>query len=91
MAKKHSFTKISFALTLGIVGAIWHAIWSILVWQGVAQRFVNWMFTLHFIRPPYSIQSFDFQIAAGLVGMAFATWFVFGLVIIYLWSWLKRN
>ncbi len=51
----------------GIVGAVWHVFWSLLVWAGWARPFIDFIFRLHFITPPYTISAFDFGTAALLV------------------------
>lgn len=63
--------KYLVGLVFGIVGAVWHLFWSVLVWLGWAQGFIDFIFRLHFITPPYKITPFDLRTAAMLVTIVF--------------------
>lgn len=78
--------KYLVGLVFGIVGAVWHVFWSLLVWVGWAQAFIDFIFRLHFITPPYTISTFDFGTAALLVGVVFVLWFVLGFIAALVWN-----
>ena len=78
-------------LVFGVVGAVWHLFWSFLVWAGWAQAFIDFIFTLHFIAPPYKIAAFDFITAALLIAVVFVLWFVLGLVAAAAWNIFHRQ
>ncbi len=68
--------KYVVGLVFGVVGAVWHVFWSLLVWAGWAQAFIDFIFRLHFITPPYTISAFDLGTAALLVTVVFALWYI---------------
>ncbi|MBI2998272.1 MAG: hypothetical protein HYY46_07425 [Deltaproteobacteria bacterium] len=80
--------KYLVGLVLGIVGAVWHVFWSFLVWVGWAQAFIDFIFRLHFITPPYTISAFDFGIAALLVTVVFVLWYILGFFAALVWNLL---
>ena len=83
--------KYLVGLVFGIVGAIWHVFWSFLVWVGWAQVFIDFIFRLHFITPPYNISPFDFGTAALLVGVVFVLWFILGFIAALVWNVFHRH
>ena len=78
--------KYLVGLVFRIVGAIWHVFWSFLVWAGWAQPFIDFIFRLHFITPPYRIAVFDFGTAALLVTVVFVLWFILGFIAALVWN-----
>jgi hypothetical protein len=71
-----------FALFLGM----WHTLWSLLVWLGAAQSFIDFIFRLHMITPPYTIAAFNFGTAAGLVLVTAGIGYVGGWVMGMIWN-----
>jgi hypothetical protein len=78
--------KYLVGLVFGIVGAVWHVIWSFLVWGGWAQTFIDFVFRLHFITPPYTISAFDFGTAAMLILVVFVLWYILGFIAALVWN-----
>lgn len=78
-------------LVFGIVGAIWHLFWSALVWLGWAQPFIDFIFRLHFITPPYKITPFDFGTAAILVTVVFLIWAILGFIAAIVWNTVHKQ
>jgi len=83
--------KVLVGVVFGIVGAVWHLFWSFLVWVGWAQAFLDFIFTLHFITPPYKIAAFDFITAALLITVVFVLWFVLGIIAAAVWNIFHRQ
>jgi hypothetical protein len=73
-------------LVLGAVVGGWHLCWSILVALGWAQRFVDFVFWVHFIKPIYVIEPFVLMRAAILLAVTAAFGFVIGAVFAWLWN-----
>jgi hypothetical protein len=55
-------------LALGALIGLWHLSWSILVAFGWAQPFIDFVFWMHFLKPPYVVQPFNFATAANPFG-----------------------
>jgi hypothetical protein len=83
-----SLNKHKTGLVLGAFIGLWHLTWASLVAIGVAQSFIDWIFRLHFIQPPYTITPFRAGLAAGLVLVTSVSGYLFGWVLAALWNWL---
>ena len=66
--------------------AIWHILWSLLVAVGAAQPFLDFIFRLHMITPPYKIAAFHLGTAAGLVLMTAGLGYVAGWAVGLIWN-----
>ncbi len=77
-------------LVLGTFLGGMHLAWSLLVLIGWAQPLLNFIFMLHMITPPYTVESFDVLRAGGLVVVTAAIGFCVGNVFARLWNKLHR-
>lgn len=68
-------------LVVGTLLAVLHAGWAMLVWLGVAQPVIDFIFELHMISPAYHVQAFQLRVAAGLVLFTAATGYLAGWLI----------
>ena len=82
-------SKHKAGLALGLILGLWHLTWSLLVAIGVAQVFIDWIFHLHFIQPPYTIAPFRFGLAAALIAVTTATGYVSGWLLAAIWNSLQ--
>lgn len=71
---------------LGSVTGGWHLCWSVLVAAGVAQRVIDFVFWMHFIKPVYVIEPFEIDRAAILVVVTAVLGFVVGSVFAMIWN-----
>ena len=78
---------VVFALFL----ALWHACWAALVAFGAAQPLLDFVFWMHFIRPPYNVEAFDPGRAAILVGVTTAVGMIGGAIGGMLWNLFHRT
>jgi hypothetical protein len=76
----------SFGLVFGIFLAVWHALWSLLVWTGAAQPLMDFTFRLHMITPPYKIATFHLGTAIGLVLVTAGVGYAMGWGIGFIWA-----
>jgi hypothetical protein len=73
-------------LALGVLMGGLHAVWAALVALGWAQRFLDFIFRLHFIDPPYHVGVFDLTTAAALVGVTFLLGLIGGGALAIVWN-----
>lgn len=78
-------------LALGALIALWHLSWSILVAFGWAQPFIDFVFWMHFLKPPYVVQPFNFTTAAILLVVTLSLGFVIGSIFAALWNWIYKR
>lgn len=72
----------AFAVFLGA----WHALWAFLVWAGVAQWLLDFVFRLHMITPAYHVTAFSPLTAVGLVFITAAIGYISGWFIGFVWN-----
>ncbi len=82
---------LKLAFALGLLLALWHVCWAALVYAGLAQRVMNFIFWMHFIAPPYHVEAYDPGRAGLLVGMTGAFGWLVGLVAGHIWNLLHRG
>jgi hypothetical protein len=76
----------SFGLAFAIFLGLWHSLWSVLVWIGVAQWLIDFIFRLHMITPPYKIAAFSLGTALSLVVVTTCIGYLVGLTIGIIWN-----
>jgi len=76
----------SLGLVFGIFLGMWHALWSLLVWLGAAQPFIDFIFRLHMITPPYKIAVFNLGTAVALVAITAGIGYAMGVVVGLIWN-----
>lgn len=79
------------ALSVGLVIALYHLAWVILVAAGLAKPFMDFVLRLHFIKFDYEMAPFDLGTAAALLALTFSIGAAFGLVFALVWNWLARR
>ncbi len=77
-------------LTLGSVYALFHFLWGLLVVAGLAQVWLDFIFSLHFLNNPLTVQSFDVTKWVILLVVTFLVGYVLGYVFAWLWNRLHR-
>lgn len=78
-------------LVLGTLIGAWHLIWGVLVAVGWAQAILNFVFWIHFLAPPFSVQQFQPGLALILILVTGAIGYVMGYVLGVLWNWINRD
>jgi hypothetical protein len=78
-------------LLLGGLMALWHAVWSTLVFLGFAKILIDWALWLHFISIPVTIQPFDAVRAVTLIVVTFIVGYVVGWIAAWLWDMLIKK
>ena len=77
-------------LTLGGLTGTFHLFWAALVAFGLAQRVIDFIFWLHFIKPIYVLSPFNFGTAITLVAVTFVIGYAMGLVLACVWNLLQK-
>jgi len=73
-------------LTFGFLISSLHVFWSILVVLGVAQGFVNFVFSIHMFQMPVTVLPFDLVKALTLIIVTFIVGYIFGWLMAYFWN-----
>jgi hypothetical protein len=75
---------------LGVALAVFmggcHLMWSALVLAGWAQPVIDFVFRLHFLEPPYRVDTFALDRAFGLIALTTALGYVGGIALAALWN-----
>lgn len=78
-------------LVVGAFFALMHFLWLILVFTGVAQVLMDWIFKLHMLNNPLLVQEFSFANAGMLLVMTFVVGFVAGWILALLCNMLHKK
>lgn len=79
------------AMVLGIFVALMHAIWMLMIYLGLAQIYLNWIFGLHLITNPYKVLPFNFGTALTLIIVTFIVGYIMGWVFAFIWNRLHKG
>ena len=63
-----------------------HLVWSLTVSMGLAQRYLDFIFGLHFISMPVTILAFSWVGALELVVLTAIIGYVMGAILAYIWN-----
>ena len=74
------------ALSLGVFAGLMHAVWAAIVWLGLAQTWMDWIYGLHFLNNPFNVLSFDLVTAVILIVVTFVTGYLMGWFFAYIWN-----
>ena len=77
---------VRFAVALGLVLAVFHAGWALMVAMGWAQPMIDFIFWAHFITPPFHVEVFQPGRAAILIGFTFLAGLLLGFAGGHLWN-----
>lgn len=84
--------KNKVGLSLGTSMGLLHAVWALMVALGLAQVFMDWIYSLHFLNNPFLISGFNLVTAVMLVIVTFIFGYIFGWVFAKVWNWaIKRR
>ena len=81
---------VKVGVAFGFFLGLWHALWSALVATGLAQPFIDFVFWLHFIRPPFTLDPFELPRALLLIAVTIIIGFVIGVVLTLIWNAVQR-
>ena len=78
-------------MVFGVIIALMHAVWMLMVFLGVGQTYLNWIFGLHLLTNPYKVLSFNFGTAITLIIFTFVVGYVMGWVFAWVWNRLHKG
>ncbi len=77
-------------LMFGIFTGGLHFVWSLLVVTGLGQSLINFIFTLHMLKPVLVVADFNLGLAVTLVVMTSVIGYVVGFTLASLWNYVHR-
>jgi hypothetical protein len=77
------------AISVGLVLALWHAIWVALVAVGWARAVLDFILQLHFLEFSYRLAPFSALKALSLVAITFSIGALIGAAFAVVWNWLR--
>ena len=77
---------LRLGVVIGVVVAAMHAMWAAMVALEWAQPFLDFIFRLHFVTPPYHVEAFDLATAAVLVAVTGAIGVFAGVIFAIAWN-----
>lgn len=85
--------KNKWGLAIGLLLAILHAVWSlaILIMPASLQKFIDWVFVLHAIKPIYVLTAFNLANAIILVILTFVIGYIIGYILAALINMLSKE
>jgi hypothetical protein len=77
-------------LVLGTLLGGWDFLWAVLVAAGWAQAVLNFVFWMHFIKPPYTVGTFNAGIALVLILVTSVIGYAAGYILGVLWNSIHK-
>lgn len=84
---KKTNRSIYLAINFGSVFATIHLIWLIIVYVGYGKTVLDFLFGIHMLNSPYTIQEFNYNYALTLIVVSF----LFGSILGYIFSCLSST
>jgi len=78
-------------LIVGATVSIMHIVWSLIVLFGLAEWYMDFIFSLHFLSNPFVIQSFDWGKAIMLWVITFVVGYLIGWVVGIIWNMVLKK
>ena len=78
-------------LILGVTFGVFHAFWAVLVMLGWATGLLDFIFSLHFLDNPYTLQPFDLGRAVMLIVVTAAVGYAVGYLFAMIWNMMGKR
>ena len=78
-------------LIVGTTVSFMHIVWSLIVMLGLANVYLDFIFSLHFVSNPFVVQSFDWGKAVMLWIITFVAGYLVGWVSGVIWNTLLKK
>lgn len=86
----HNLNTHKVGLIFGSFAALMHLLWSLLVFAGLAQAWIDFVFGMHFLNNPYTVEPFSWGTALGVILIAFVMAYLGGFIFATIWNRLHR-
>jgi hypothetical protein len=81
----------STGMTVGFFVALMHAVWMLMIFLGLGQLYLDWIFGLHLISNPFTVQPFNFGSGLTLIVFTFVVGYVMGWAFAFIWNKLHKG
>ena len=85
------FNPSTVGLYTGLLISFCHLIWVILVALGLAQGWMDFIFSLHFLDNPFQVGAFNMATAIVLLIMTFVVGYGFGWIATWVWNRMQKK
>jgi len=82
---------VKTGLATGLVFALIHLSWAVMVATKVAKPVMDWILGLHFLDITYAVKPFDWMTAATLIVFTFIVGYVLGSLFAWLWNMTHKK
>lgn len=79
------------ALMFGTFAGLMHTIWSLMVFFGFAQAYLDWIIGLHFLVNPFTVSAFNLTTAVTLVVATFVIGYLVGWIFSTVWNGINKK
>ena len=86
----HNIDPHKSGLSFGALIGSFHLVWALLVLLGLAQPFIDFIFTLHMLRPVIVVDSFSAILALSLVFVTGIIGYLMGYFFAIVWNRLHK-
>ena len=80
-----------FGLVLGTCAGLVHLVWSVLIALGLADKYLNFVLSMHSLNNPYVVAGFDLMRSVELVVITAIVGYIVGTVFGHIWNWVTKN
>ena len=89
----NKLNKNKIGLMVGAFFAIAHAVWALIVavTPGTLQKFIDWVFDVHFLEPVWVLTTFNLLNAIFLVILTFVCGYIFGWVFAWIHNCVDKK
>jgi len=85
------FNPFTVGLYTGLLISFCHLIWVVMVALGLAQGWMNFIFSLHFLNNPFQVGGFNIATAVVLVIVTFVVGYGFGWIATWVWNRMQKK
>lgn len=78
-------------LVVGTFAVVMHLIWLVLIATGLAQVWVDFVYSIHFLNNPFTVATFDITKALTLIIIVFIVGFIIGNIFARVWNTITKS